>query len=124
MSATWRACIALIDVVTALCAALNFAYFARRFTSPGKEAPSRRMAVLVLAMVSLGTLVESLALLAIGAEAETPALASGSGRSCGRCRSPGRWGWRRSWRGDWRAAGNRKGRQEQGEGRTSERFEG
>jgi hypothetical protein len=64
--------------MTAVCAALNFAYFSRRFTSAEVESASRRTAALVLAIVSLGTLVESAALLAIGAEAETPALASGS----------------------------------------------
>jgi hypothetical protein len=68
----------MIDVVTASAAALNFAYFARRYTSAHAENAPRRTAALVPAVVSLGTLVESLALLAIGAEAETPALSSGS----------------------------------------------
>jgi hypothetical protein len=67
-----------MDVATVLCAALNFAYFGRRFTSPATESVSRRTAAAVLAVVSLGTLVEGAALLVIGAEAETPALASGS----------------------------------------------
>jgi len=74
----WRDAIAAIDVATALLSGLNFGYFARRFTSVAPERLSRRAAAAVLAVVALGTLVESVALLVIGAEGETPALASGS----------------------------------------------
>jgi hypothetical protein len=69
---------ASIDITTAFLAALNFAYFARRFTAPGDERMSRRVAAAVLAVVSLGTAVECVALLALAAqgEAATPSSAS------------------------------------------------
>ena len=78
MNIAWRDAVAAIDVATALFSGLNFGYFARRFTSGGAERLSRRIAAAVLAVVALGTLVESLALVVIGAEGETPTLASGS----------------------------------------------
>ncbi len=78
MVAPWRGVIAAIDMATALCAALNFAYFARLFTAPGDETRSRRVAAAVLAVVSLGTAVEAAALLVIAAQGDSDALASGS----------------------------------------------
>ena len=78
MVIAWRDAVAAIDVATALLSGLNFGYFARRFTSVGPELMSRRVAAAVLAMVALGTLVESAALVVIGAEEKTPALAAGS----------------------------------------------
>jgi hypothetical protein len=58
LSITWRAAIAGLDAVAVLCAALNLAYFLHRVISV--DAPSRRAAALVLALISLGTLAESL----------------------------------------------------------------
>jgi hypothetical protein len=69
--------VATIDVVTAACAALNFAYFARRFSRAGDEGRGAAAAA-VLAMVSLGMLVESVALLALAAQGETVAPLSGT----------------------------------------------
>jgi len=74
----WRSVVASIDITTAFLAALNFAYFARRFTAPGNEPRSRRVAAAVLAVVSLGTAVESAAFLVLAAQGETVAPASGS----------------------------------------------
>ena len=74
----WRDAVAAIDVATALLSGLNFGYFSRRFTSAAPELLPRRVAAAVLAVVALGTLVESAALVVIGAEGETAALASGS----------------------------------------------
>ena len=58
MSITWRAALAGLEAVTALCAALNLAYFLHRVISV--DSPSRRAAAFVLALISLGTLAESL----------------------------------------------------------------
>jgi hypothetical protein len=74
----WRDAVAAIDVATALLSGLNFGYFARRFTAVAPELLPRRVAAAVLAVVALGTLVESAALVVIGAEGEAPALAAGS----------------------------------------------
>lgn len=74
----WRSVVASIDIVTALCAAFNFAYFARRFVTPRNETPSRRAAVAVLTVVSLGAFVESVALLVLAAESAPVVLSSGS----------------------------------------------
>jgi len=54
---TWRAAIAGLEAATALCAALNLAYFLHRALSA--ELPTRRAAAMVLALISLGTLAES-----------------------------------------------------------------
>ena len=56
MSITWRAAVAGLEAATALCAALNLAYFLHRVISV--DSPSRR-AAFVLALISLGTLAES-----------------------------------------------------------------
>ena len=74
----WRSVVATIDITTAFLATLNFAYFARRFTASGDERLSRRVAAAVLAIVSLGTAVESLAFLALAAQGEAAAPASAS----------------------------------------------
>jgi hypothetical protein len=74
----WRFVVASIDVATAVCAGFSFLYFARRFTASGGMAPTRRAAVAVLSVISLATLVESVALLVLALEPSTPALASGS----------------------------------------------
>jgi hypothetical protein len=74
----WRSVVASIDIVTALCAGFNFVYFARRFTAPGNTRPSRRLAAAVLAVVSLGAVVESVAFLALAAQGEAVAPASAS----------------------------------------------
>jgi hypothetical protein len=67
---------AALDAGTAICSGLNAAYFFDRLLS-GVDAPARRLAVLVLALVSFGTLVEALALLAsAGGPHEGPVTAS------------------------------------------------
>jgi hypothetical protein len=78
MSAPWRGVIAAVDVATALLGALNFAYFARRFTAPGDEPASRRLAAAVLALISLGTAVEAAVLVVIAVQGQTEELALGS----------------------------------------------
>jgi len=63
LPATWRTAAAGIDLLTAVCAAVNLAYFCYRLSAhPPGTAPRR--AALVLAVVSLGAVVESAALLA------------------------------------------------------------
>ena len=57
MSITWRAAIAGLEAATALCSALNLAHFVHRAVSV--DSPSRRAAAFVLALISLGTLAES-----------------------------------------------------------------
>jgi len=74
----WRTATAAMDLVTALCATLNFAYFSPRFTAAGHEASSRRLAAAVLAVVSLGTAVEAVALLVMAAQGDAMAPGSGS----------------------------------------------
>ena len=64
MPATWRAAVAGLDLLTAVCAAVNLAYFCYRLSAHPPETASRRVAVLVLAVVSFATVVESAALLA------------------------------------------------------------
>ena len=61
MSITWRAAVVGLEAVTALCAARNLTYFLHRATSVDPR--SRRAAALVLALISLGTLAESLAVI-------------------------------------------------------------
>lgn len=69
MYLTWRAGAAvLLEGATALCAALNSAYFLGRSLSTDETA-GRRVAAFVLALVSLGTLVESVVLVAVLASA-------------------------------------------------------
>lgn len=48
-----------MESATALCAALNLAFFLYRLASPRDETPSRRAAAFVLALVSLGVAAES-----------------------------------------------------------------
>jgi hypothetical protein len=57
LSIAWRAAVAGLEAATALCAALNLAYFLHRALSA--ELSTRRAAALVLALISLGTLAES-----------------------------------------------------------------
>jgi hypothetical protein len=66
-----------LDGGTAACAALNLAYFSHRLASGWEEDAARRAALLALILVSLGALVESVALLAMAAPPGTP-LASAS----------------------------------------------
>jgi hypothetical protein len=58
LSVTWRALAAGLEAAIALCAAINLAYFLHRARSV--ESLSRRAAAFVLALMALGTLVESL----------------------------------------------------------------
>lgn len=74
----WRVVVAVMDAGTALCAAINFAYFSRRFTAPADEPRARRVAAAVLAMVSLGTAVEAVALLVLAAQGDAAIPAAGS----------------------------------------------
>jgi hypothetical protein len=62
LSIAWRAAVAGLAAATALCAALNLAYFLHRALSA--ELATRRAAALVLALISLGTLTESVVLMA------------------------------------------------------------
>ncbi|HSP56627.1 MAG TPA: hypothetical protein VLS25_13685 [Dehalococcoidia bacterium] len=72
MPATWRAAVAGFDLITAACAALNLAYFCYRLSSDPPETASRRLAAMVLAVISFATVVESLALLAAAADRGSP----------------------------------------------------
>jgi hypothetical protein len=74
----WRLVVAVMDLVTALLASFNFAYFARRFTAPGADSVPRRTAAGVLAVISVGTAVEAAALLVIAAQGQPEALGSAS----------------------------------------------
>ena len=76
MSVSWRAAAAALDAGTAIFAAVNAAYFVTRLTGSGSETPARRAAVLVLAVVSLGALLEALALSAAFAASEPAPLLS------------------------------------------------
>ena len=78
MWSVWRSVVASIDIVAALCAGFNFVYFARRFTAPRSTQPSRRLAAAVLALVSLGAVVESVVFLVLAAQGEAAAPASAS----------------------------------------------
>ena len=61
MSTPWRSAAASLDLATAVCAALNLAYFLYRLSpAHDSETVARRLAALALALVSLGALVESL----------------------------------------------------------------
>ena len=63
----WRTVSAALDVGTAACAAVNATYFVERLLAGVDRVRARRLAVLTLAVVSLATLVEALALLAVAA---------------------------------------------------------
>jgi hypothetical protein len=69
----WRTAAAVLDAGTAACAAINSIYFVDRLLS-GADRPSRRLAVAVLAVVSFGTLIEALALVAVSSGPGNPAL--------------------------------------------------
>ncbi len=64
MSSTWRAAAAGVDTITAACAAFNLTYFLFRLARRREETAPRSLAVLALALVSLGALGESLFFLA------------------------------------------------------------
>ena len=63
----WRTVAAALDAGTATCAAVNAAYFLDRLLSGVDRVLSRRLAVATLGVVSIASLVEALALLAIAA---------------------------------------------------------
>lgn len=77
MSLPWRAATAGAESVAAACAALNLTYFLHRLLRPPAEVPPRRAAALVLALVSLGALVEGAFVLAWVWSAGSPPLVSG-----------------------------------------------
>jgi hypothetical protein len=58
----WRAAVAGLEAAIAFCAALNAAYFLRRMMTV--QSLSRRAAAFVLALMSIGTLAESIVVLA------------------------------------------------------------
>ena len=59
----WRSIAAALDAGTAVCAALNTAYFLGRLHE--EHRPPRLLAIAVLATLSLGALLEATALLAV-----------------------------------------------------------
>lgn len=75
LSVTWRALAAGLEAAIALCAAINLAYFLHRARSV--ESLSRRAAAFVLALMALGTLVESLVALASLQSADDVVVRSG-----------------------------------------------
>jgi hypothetical protein len=62
MTMAWRAAMAGLEAMIALCAVVNAAYFVGRVTAA--EPLSRKLAALVLAMLFLGSLAESVVLIA------------------------------------------------------------
>jgi len=77
LSTPWRDAVAGLDLATAACAALNLAYFCARLAAQPPETASRRAAALVLAVVSLATIVEAVALTGAAWHGDLPLLASG-----------------------------------------------
>ncbi|MEO8457193.1 MAG: hypothetical protein ABI559_05215 [Chloroflexota bacterium] len=72
----WRTMAAALDAGTAVCSGLNAAYFFDRLLSGG-DARARRVAVFVLTIVSFGTMIEALALIAsAGGSHDAPVAAS------------------------------------------------
>lgn len=63
MPATWRAAIAGVDLLTAICSAVNLAYLYHRLSARPPDTASLRAAAVVLAVVSFATVMESVALL-------------------------------------------------------------
>src|SRR3989442_7653214 len=59
---TWRALVAALKAATAMCSLRNLAYYLHGVTSVAS--PTRRAAARVLALLSLGTLAESIAVMA------------------------------------------------------------
>ncbi len=77
MTISWRAAAAALDAGTAAFAAVNAAYFVTRLAGSHFEPEGRRAAVFVLAVVSLGVLIEALVLLtAFAASDPAPLLSS------------------------------------------------
>jgi len=75
VSITWRAAAAGLEAATAVCAALNLAYFLHRTTSV--EPFSRKVAAFVLAVLSFGAAVESTFVIgALGVSGDGPVFAS------------------------------------------------
>lgn len=72
MPASWRTAVAGLDLLTAVCAAINLAYFCYRLTSQPPETASLRTAAMVLAAVSFATVVESVALLVVASRRGEP----------------------------------------------------
>ena len=70
----WRTLAGIVDGGTAVCAAFNTAYFFDRLLSGADLKRSRRLAVAVLAVISLGALVEAVALLAAASGGSDSAL--------------------------------------------------
>jgi len=72
----WMVWVAALEAGTAVCAALNFSYFMYRTTLRAPLAVSRRAAAFVLAVISLGALLESTVVLAGLAATEDSVFAS------------------------------------------------
>jgi hypothetical protein len=64
LSLPWRAAAAALESSAATCAALNLAYFLHRLLGPSPEKGPRRVAALVLALVSAGAMGEGAFVLA------------------------------------------------------------
>jgi hypothetical protein len=74
---SWRAAAAALDAGTALFATINAAYFVARLAGSRNAPGGRRVAILVLAVVSLGVLLEAALLLAsVAASNDAPLLSS------------------------------------------------
>jgi hypothetical protein len=61
----WRTVAGVLDAGTAVCAAVNAAYFLDRLSSGVERTAPRRLAVLTLAVVSVASLLEAAVLLAV-----------------------------------------------------------
>lgn len=70
----WRTIAGALDAGTAVCAAFNAAYFLDRVFAGVELSPARRVAAAALAVVSLGALLEAVALLAWAAHSERSGL--------------------------------------------------
>ena len=64
--------VAGLDLLTAVCAAVNLAYFCYRLLAHPPETASRRAAAVALAIVSFATFTESAALLAVASGRGSP----------------------------------------------------
>jgi hypothetical protein len=74
----WRTLASALDAGTAICSGINSAYFSDRLFF-GVDGAARRLALFVLAVVSLGAFIEAIALLATAAGPNgTPVTASAS----------------------------------------------
>jgi len=76
----WRMFVAALDAGTMVCAAFNAAYFLRRLRE--EPLPARVLALVVLAVISLGALLEASALLAMAAKDDDGAMLDSAAWGC------------------------------------------